>query len=432
MKNTAKGKSQEQAGTVEREVVPMRLPGVAALRAGLHALVVSAGLDVLGAMLERDRDELCGPRYRHDGERSAHRAGHVRGELAMGGRRVAVRRPRVRTESGKEAPLPTWEQLASDDPLHERAVEQMLVGVSTREYARSLEEVPEEVDTRGTSRSAVSRRFVQATQARVDEALHSDLGSLALAVLMIDGLVVDEHTMLIALGIDEHGNKHVLGMHEGATENEVSCKALLANLRDRRLTTSRALLVVLDGGKALHAAVRAVYGKRALIQRCQVHKVRNVIEHLPKQDRARVRAAMWAAYGSRSVERARRLLNAQANQLEVKHPSAAASLREGLEETLTVMDLGLDGTLVRTLSTTNPIENLNGLVRRRMRNVKRWRSGKMIERWLVAALDDVRQGFRRLRGYKQMPELLAALRDHEAKIDQEKLLDSRGPMQEAA
>jgi putative transposase len=429
MKNTAKRTESGQA-----EEVPVRLPGLEAMRAGLHALVVTAGLEMLGALLERDREALCGPRYQHEAERPATRAGHARGELAFGGRRVAVQRPRVRAD-GREVPLPAWQALAAHDPLPERAVEQMLVGVSTREYGRSLEKAPPGVEMRGDSRSAVSRRFVAATEARVQEALHASLAQLALCVLMIDGLVVDEHTMLIALGIDEQGHKHILGLHEGATENEASCLALLANLEERGLKLDRPLLIVIDGSPALRSAVRKKFGRKALVQRCQVHKVRNVLDHLPERERARVRAAMQTAYQSTSEERARRLLHALARQLEVKHPSAAASLREGLDETLTVLRLGLDGSLLRTLATTNPIENLNGLVRRRTRRVKRWRSGTMIERWLVAALDDARRGFRRVRGYEQIPALLTALATFTAddeNASKANPLDNRTSVREAA
>jgi transposase-like protein len=293
--------------------------------------------------------------------------------------------------------------------------------------------VPEAVEARGDSRSAVSRRFVQATQQRVNEALGRELSALELVVLMLDGLVVGEHTMLIALGIDTAGEKHVLGLHEGATENAEACTVLLTGLRDRGMKTNRSLLVVIDGAKALRKAVRDVFGHRALIQRCQVHKVRNVLEHLPEKDRARVRATLWAAYGSKSAERARRLLNALARQLEAKHPSAAASVREGLDETLTVLSLGIDGTLLRTLSTTNSIENLNGLVRCRVRNVKRWRTGQMVLRWLVAALDDSAKGFRKMRGFRQLPHLSELLRAHDAKLDGAKQsVDTTSQVQEAA
>ena len=385
---------------------------LAGLRQGLHELVVSAGLGVLGTLLEEDRARLCGPRYGHT-EHGASRAGHARGELAMGGRRVEVRRPRVRSVGGEEITLPTWEHFASDDPLHARAVEQMLVGVATRGYGRSLEPLGAGVKARGTSKSAVSRRFVAATAERAAEQLSHPIGELKLAVLMLDGLTFGEHVMLVALGIDEGGKKHVLGLHEGATENAASCTALLTNLVERGLAVDRSLLVVIDGGKALAKAVRAVFGKRTLVQRCQVHKKRNVLDQLPERMRASVSAAMSQAYASRDKSQALRLLHNLERRLAKEHPGAAASLREGLDETLTVVGLGLPRALERTLATTNPIENLNSVARRVCGRVKRWRGGEMIVRWMTAAMGEAAKGFRRLKGYAGMPLLLAWLRQND-------------------
>lgn len=220
--------------------------------------------------------------------------------------------------------------------------------------------------------------------------------------------------MLIGLGVDEHGDKHVLGLHEGATENAVACTTLLTSLRERGLRTDRSLLVVIDGAKALTKAVRDVFGDRALIQRCWIHKIRNVTEHLPERERSRVTTTMRDAYRSGDATRAKKVLEGLARQLARRHPSAAASLREGLDETLTVVKLGLTGALLRTLSTTNAIENLNGLVRTRIRRVRRWDGGAMVLRWLVAALDDAAKGFRKLRGHRQLPQLTASLRAHDA------------------
>lgn len=363
-------------------------------------------------MLEADRTALCGERYARAAERTASRAGHVQGELAMGGRRIAVTRPRVRGRDGREAVLPTWEHFRDQDPLTGRAVEQMLVGVSTRRYARSLEPAPAAVKTRGTSKSAVSRRFVAATSKNVSDVLGRDLAALNLTAIFIDGIHVSEHVVLVALGVDDQGNKHVLGLAEGATENAVVCASLLANLHERGLIQDRPLLFVIDGSKALAKAIRAAYGSRALIQRCQVHKRRNVLEHLPKPLHAQVGSQLSAAYQAKSVARARRLLEGTARWLERKHPGAAASLREGLEETLTVTKLGLPPALVRTLATTNAIENLNGAIRRTARNVKTWKDGSMVVRWTAVAVDDASKRFRKVRGVEGMPKLVAALKAH--------------------
>ena len=374
----------------------------------LHALVVGAGMMVLGKMLEAERTDLCGPRYTHASTRTASRAGTAPGELALGGRRVAVRRPRVRAVGGDEVALKTWEAFAQEDALMQRAVEQMVIGVSTRKYERSLE--PIDVKTRGVSKSAVSRRFVAMTQSKLDEMLNTDLSKFDLAVLMIDGIHIGDHVVPVALGIDVDGKKHVLGLHEGATENSVACTALLASLAERGMRTDRSTFVAIDGGKGLRKAVVDVFGKRAVIQRCQLHKRRNVTEHLPESLRKRIDTAMAQAYRLGDVDKAKKLLMNTARMLEGKHPSAAASLREGLDETLTVMRFHLPAALVRTLSSTNPIENIQGGIRRVCRRVTTWNGGSMILRWVGAALVEHARGFRRLRGHAGMPKLVAALR----------------------
>lgn len=393
-----------------------RLLPAAAMFGELRELVVHAGLRALELMLEAERTEVCGPRYEHDAGRRATRIGHAPGELVLGGRRVTVQRPRARTRDKEEVLLPSWERFSAEDPLTERAVEQMLVGVSTRKYARSLEPVAAGVATRGTSRSAVSRRFVAATQDQLDEWMATDLRGLRLVAVMIDGLCFRDHVVLCALGIEASGKKHVLGIQEGATENAVACTELLANLRDRGLRTDRALLFVLDGGKALAKAVRDVFGAFALIQRCQVHKMRNVLDQLPENKRAGIRKTMYDAYRSRSADTARRLLNNLERTLRKGHPGAAASLREGLDETLTVLGFGLGRTLERSLSTTNAIENLNGNIRRISRRVKTWRDGEMILRWVGAAVNEASKGFRRFRGFEDLKKLVALLDAHTSKL----------------
>ena len=377
----------------------------------LHELVVGAGMSVLAKMLEGERERLCGPRYVHSATRTASRGGHTKAELALGGRHAAVKRPRVIGKDGREIPLRTWEALAREDALHERAVEQRVIGVSTRKYARSLE--PVDVATRGTSKSSVSRRFVALTAKRLEGMMEARLEHLDLAVLMIDGIVFDQHVVLVALGIDVKGSKHILGMHEGATENGPACTALLTGLRDRGLPTDRTILVVIDGGKALRKAVGDVFGKKALVQRCQVHKCRNVVEHLPDAKRSNTEKVIRQAYKTKEIDRARRQLVNLARMLENDYPSAAASIREGLEETLTIKQFNLPDALTRTLSTTNPIENINSGIRRVCRRVTTWKGGKMILRWVGAALVEHSRGFHRLRGHAGMRALVAALRARE-------------------
>jgi len=330
----------------------------------------------------------------------------------MGGRRVQVRRPRARTLDGQEVQLPSWTAFGAEDPLHERAVEQMLVGVSTRRYARSLEPLPADLPSRGTSRSAVSRRFVAATERQMAEWLGRELGSLELGVVMIDGIHIDDHVLLVALGIDADGKKHVLGVREGATENAAACTALLADLRDRGLRTDRPVLVVIDGAKALAKAVRNVFGDQAIVQRCQAHKLRNVVDQLPDDMKPSVRQALREAYAAGDAGRAHTMLTNLVRRLREKYPGAASSLEEGLDETIAVKRLRLPKKLERQLSTTNAIENLMGSVRRLSRRVKRWRGGKMILRWTVAAVSDAATRFRRVTGAREgMVELMRVLRE---------------------
>jgi transposase-like protein len=408
-------KVQKNEAAGEAKVALVRgLAGI--VRRDLRAFVVDAGLAALEELLEAERTAVCGPRYAHDRGRRASRAGHAEGELVMGGRRVSTSRPRARTSDGREVQLPSWTHFAHEDPLTERAVEQMLVGVSTRRYQRSLEPVPDQVRTRGTSKSAVSRRFVAATETRMKEWLGRNLGEIALTVLMIDGVYIDDHVMLVALGIDIEGRKHVLGIREGATENSAACTALLSDMVQRGLRTDYTILAVLDGSKALSKAVRAVWHKRALIQRCQAHKLRNVLDQLPEKARPAVKAAMRQAYRAKNAKRAKTLLTNLLRRLRDDHPGAAGSLEEGLDETLTVMAFGLPEWLERTLCTTNAIENLMGSVRELARRVRRWRNGSMIQRWTATAVMEAEKQFRRLRGHGGMRTLVAALRAHDAAL----------------
>jgi transposase-like protein len=381
----------------------------------LLELALRSGLKVFTTMLEEDRLAICGPRYAHEPDRPASRAGTVSSEVVLGGRKVAIRRPRARTADG-EVPLPTFQTMAQTDPLDRRVVEQMLVGVATRQYARSLEPLDAMFASRGTSKSTVSRRFVARTRAQLETWQARPLDDLALAVLLLDGVHVGDHCLIVALGISEDGTKHALGLWEGSTENSTVCQSLLANLQSRGLRTDRSLLVILDGSKALRKAVREAFGEAALVQRCQIHKLRNVLDHLPERQRPWVKAILQRAYRSDDVATATRLLQDLARRLDRDHPSAAASVREGLEETLTIGGLGLSPALRRSLSTTNAAESLISRTRHVKRNVKRWRGGQMVLRWVAAGVLEAVKGFRRLKGHKEMPTLLAALRARDQQL----------------
>lgn len=401
---------------VVQEATQGSLPLREFIRAGLHDFIVVQGMAALQELLEQERTLACGPRYAHDATRQASRHGHANGELVMAGRRVSVQRPRARTREGQEVELPSWSACSATDPLDARAVEQLVLGVSTRGYKRSLEQLPPEVRQRGASRSAVSRRFVRATDERLGALLARRLDDIDIVALMIDGLHFADHVILVALGIDAEGHKHVLGLREGATENSTSCRALLGEVRERGLRTDRTTLVVIDGAKALRKAVQDVFGEHALVQRCQEHKKRNVEEQVPESMRSSIRTAMNEAYRTRDQARARKLLENLGRRLENEHPGAAASLREGLDETLTVLAFKLPEALERTLATTNPIDNLMGSCRRVTRNVKRWRGGSMIVRWIATSLMEAARGFRRLRGHRGMPQLVAALRARDTQL----------------
>jgi putative transposase len=408
--------SENTTGTAV--VLPL-LTALQATRADLLGLCVESGFKTLEAMLEMDRERLCKARKNEQtSERVAFRGGTTRGSVVLGGRKVSVRIPRVRGAEG-EIPLPTYQRFADHEVLDDRTLEQIVVGVSTRKYDRSLEAVGD-VDESATSKSAVSRRFVAMTATDLAKFTAQSLGRLDLVAVMIDGLEFGDHMVVLGLGIDSKGKKHPLGLWEGSTENEAICTALLASLVSRGVKPDRTRLFVIDGSKALSKAVRKAYGDWALIQRCQVHKVRNVMEHLPEHLRSSVKAAMWQAYGAEKASIAKRLLNALARKLEPNHPGAAASLREGLAETLTVIELGLPDKLRRTLGNTNPIENLNSIVRLVTRNVKRWRSGSMVARWVGTALREATKSFRRVKGCNSMDRLVEVLNERDRVLNPRK------------
>jgi len=387
------------------------------IRNDLDEFVVMAGMEAVIEMLENERTALCGQKFARNPEREFVRGGHAPGELVMGGRRVSVQRPRARSRDGSEALLPSWNRFSRQDPLSERALEQMVIGVSTRNYKRSLEETPAMVTTRGTSKSAVSRRFKAKTQAQLEEWRARDISKLDLVGIMIDGVAYADHIILVALGFDIEGEKHPLGLWEGTTENAATCKALLRNLLERGLPCDRALLFVIDGAKGLRKAIRHIFGNLAMIQRCQVHKRRNIREHLPPAQQARVKRALDQAYRCKDAATAEKLLRNLAAGLREQHPGAAASVEEGLEETLTVKRLGLHGSLAQILSTTNVIENLIGQTRDITHRVKRWRSGTMILRWVTTSVDEASTHFHRMKGYREMPKLRAALNAHVQNIN---------------
>jgi putative transposase len=383
---------------------------VGAAKEGLLALSVGVGLGVLEELMAEEVEEVCGPRGKHDPDRTAYRHGTDDGEVTLGGRRVPVQRPRMRTKSGEEeVPCRTYGHFASRDQLSRVVLERMLAGVSTRRYPRVQEPVGEQVEAtaRSTSKSAVSRTFVARTKEALIELMSRSLADVRLAVLMIDGVGLKDHTCVVALGISTDGVKIPLGLWEGSTENKTVTTALLSNLVARGLDVEQGVLVVIDGAKALRAAVNDVLGKRTPVQRCQIHKERNVLDHLPERDRALVKRRLRRAWAETDYDRALEQLTTLAGELDRSHPGAAASLREGIAETVTVTRLGVTGSLRKTLASTNPCESMIECVRRTARNVKYWQNGEMCLRWTAAGMLEAEQQFRRIVGYKDLAKLAA-------------------------
>ena len=378
-------------------------------------LCFDAGSQVLTAMMEQDREDLCGPCWKRDPDRSAGRAGTTESEVTLGGRRVPIRRPRVRSKDGQEMVLPSFAFAANRDPLDRHAMNAVACGISTRKYARSLEPLPEEADERSTSKSSVSRRYVAMTTKQMTKWLTTPLGDRHFPIVMIDGINLGDHMVLIALGIDFEGKKQVLGLRPGNTENSRVAKALLRDLVDRGLDPERARLFVIDGAKALSSAIVKVFGPLGAIHRCHFHKERNVLGHLPDHMHQNVKSVLREAWNLSDAKMAKRRLERLASSLEADHPGAAASVLEGLDETLMLQRLGVSGTLYKKLRSTNAIENLNSGIATYSKNVKRWQSGSMVVRWVSAAIVEAEKKFRRVQGWRDIEKLVTALEELEAK-----------------
>ena len=381
-----------------------------ALKDGLTALGLKAALVIAQQMLEAEAAQVAGAKGRHQptSRRRAVRHGHQGGYVVLAGRKVKIQRPRVRTVDGHEVPLRNYQGLQQPDLLDEAAFERMLYGVASRHYAVADPTLPADLATYGAAKSTVSARFARATGELLQQFLERPVTTRML-VLYLDAIVLGSHAILVALGVDAEGRKHILGLREGATENATVTTALLEDLVARGLDTRPGILVVIDGGKALATAVTRVFGDRALIQRCQVHKRRNVLDHLPQQDQGWVNARLSAAWALPDAGQAQRDLEALAAELHVKCPGAAASLREGLDQTLTVQKLRLPAPLRRGLRTTNAIEALNSQLRATVRRVSRFTTGDQALRWAAVAALRAEPRLYRIGGYRYLPLLAEAL-----------------------
>jgi putative transposase len=390
------------------------------MTASFERFCLAAGLETLGALMEADATALCGPRHGRGAGRRAQRWGQTEGPIGFHGGKVAVERPRVR-QGGQEIALPTWERAVAEDWLGRWAMNLMMVGVPTRRFGRAVRlpegDVPSGPGS-GVSKSAASRRFVALSAERMAAWLSQDLSGLDLLAVQIDGIhLADELLLVAAVGIDGEGAKHPLGLIEGATENAAVVQALLDDLVQRGLDPAVPRLFIIDGSKALSKAIRRSFGRDTPIQRCQVHKARNIVERLPKHLHAPTKRALRQAWELDDADKAEKLLRNLARTLEREAPGVAGAILEGLDEILTVVRLGLPKELRRSLACTNIIENIMGSVRRVCRNVKRWRDASMALRWTAAAMLEAAKGFRRLKAKSQLPKLRAALLAHRQKAD---------------
>jgi len=388
---------------------------VGAAREGLLALSVGVGLGVVHELMELEVDEVVGAKGKHDRDRVAVRHGHDDGSMTLGGRRVPVRRPRMRSADDEhELPVATYQYFADRDPLTRAVMDRMLAGVSTRKFAEVGEPVGAAVEnsSSATSKSTVSELFIERTRTALGELMGRRLDDVRLAVMMLDGLEIADRTHVVALGITTEGVKIPLGLWEGSTENATLARTLLADLVDRGLDPEQAILFVIDGGKALRRAIKDVFGEHALVHRCHRHKERNVCELLPERDRDTVRARIRAAWSLTDPLLAEQRLQLLASELDQTWPDAAGSLREGIDDTLTLMRLGISGQLAKTLCSTNPCESMIEIVRYTQRNVKRWQDGDMRKRWTAAGMLVAEQQFRRIIGYRDLAKLVIAVERH--------------------
>jgi transposase-like protein len=389
-----------------------------AVKEGLLGFCADVGLVVMRQLMDAELTRRIGPKHAKLPGRTAYWHGTTTGSVVLGGRLVPVERPRGRTLDGQEVELDTWAVFSSEDLLTQLVAERMLAGVATRRHADVAEPVGAELEakSRGTGRSSVSRRWKRVTERALAELMARDLSGLEVAVVMIDGIEIAGQCCVVALVICADGTKVPVGLWLGDTENTTVVTNLLGDLVARGLSADGGLLVVIDGAKALAAAVRRVFGDQALVQRCTLHKRRNVKDHLPDELGRKVDWRLAQAFNhpdpAKGLDATRRL----AAELKGDHPDAAASLLEGLEDMFTVRRLGVGGRLALTLTTTNPIESMISVSRTAMRRVKRWRDGTMKKRWVAAGMLEAERSFRRLKGHKEMPTLVAALRRHAASV----------------
>ena len=398
-----------QLATAQNPNIQMVLPMreiVGLLQQGVGHLLREAGLALMRLVMEEEVRHLAGERHQQHAERRAHRWGQEDGYCVIDGQKVPIQRTRLRTKDKREQRLGSYELFQRSGPLQQGVWDKMMRGLSTRNYGAVVKEFR---TAYGIEKSAVSENFIEASREKVKQLMERPLGELRLCAVLIDGTPFKDRQMIVALGIGCDGHKTVLGLREGATENATVVGALLSDLLERGLDFSTPRLYVLDGAKALHTAVRRHAGESAFIQRCQVHKKRNVVDHLPEEHKTDVRRKLQNAYSMADYADVKRALEQLHHELMHLNPSAGRSLEEGLEETLTLHKLRVPDQLRRTLCCTNVIESAFSIVETVCRNVKRWRDGDQIERWVGSGLLVAEQQFRKVIGYRQIPLLLSSM-----------------------
>ena len=379
----------------------------------IERLAGEAGLRIMQAVTQSEIDSIVGDRGKHDPDRQAYRWGSQGGYAVLAGKKVPLRRGRVRDRDGKEITLQSYERFQSPPRRQKSVTRKLIRGISTRKYEQAIEDF---TDGYGISRSAVSREFIQATRGTLRQLCERRIDELGrIVVLMMDGKEIAGESVIVALGVDEQGTKHVLGLMQGGTENSRVVQHLLDDLIERGFNTSHPMLIVLDGSKALRKAVNRTFGHECPVQRCQIHKRRNVVDHLSKEYQRSVDQRLRTAYAMNDYDQAMKQLLKTVTWLDRINPSAANSLREGLEETLTLHRLGLPEGIRKSLQSTNLIESAFSVAQTVTGRVKRWRGGDMRLRWMASGLLAAEQKFRKIRGYQMMPKLLAAL--DQGKVD---------------
>ncbi len=384
-------------------------------RIALIQALIPLGLEAAVELLYQEVEALVGPRYAR-GQRAPglHRWTRQAGSIYLADQKLQIERPRLRNRrTGQEVSLQTYAQLQHPRAADEGVLRRILHGLSCREYRICAEAVPAAF---GLSASTMSRRYIRASARKLRALQERRLDRYEVVALVLDGKVFADDTLVTALGITVQGDKVLLGFVETGTENETACAEFLQHLIDRGLRYEDGLLIVMDGGKGLHAGVRRVFGSQTPIQRCQWHKRENVVAYLPKAQQALWRGKLQQAYGQSTYADAKAALEDVRRELKRLNESAVRSLDEGLEETLTLHRLGAGSSLRRSLATTNGLESIFALVEQRTGKVDRWQNSNQKQRWLAAALLDIEPRLRRLRGYQSLLALREALREDRQRV----------------